>query len=826
MAEEQQPKEPEVESSEALLPSEGLSEEFDPSSIPETIPLLPFRDAILYPFAVVPLAFNDPPLIAAVDEAMRGSRIVGVIGLTDGGATEDETAPTLRRDQLRDVGTVAVIHRLVKHPEAGMRLLVQGVSRFRIVELVKTELFVEASISVLPETSGEHGDRVEAMLREGYELAGKVISESSYMPDELRHAVRQLENPNQFAYMIASMVKLDPAEQQSVLESDDAEEKLDIVLAALRRELNVLQIGGEIKSQVDEELEKKQREYYLREQLRTIREELGEVGDEEDEIDRIRECLRAQEVPDHVMKAGEEQLERLTNIPAASPEYSLILGYLDWLCDVPWTRSTEDRLDLDHARQVLDEDHYDLREIKDRILEYLAVRKLKDEMKGPILCFVGPPGVGKTSLGRSIARALGREFVRMSLGGMSDEAEIRGHRRTYVGAMPGRIIQSLKRAGTNNPVFMLDEVDKVGADFRGDPSSALLEVLDPEQNNTFRDNYLDLAFDLSSVLFIATANVLQTIQPALADRMEIIRLAGYTDREKLHIAQQYLVPRQLGENGLGEEHLEIEEGALHRIITNYTQEAGVRGLEREIAKVCRKVAAQVANGSNEKVKVTPDDIPTFLGPKKAFHEVARRVATPGVATGLAWTAVGGEILFVEATTMPGGKGLTLTGKLGSVMQESVQAALGYIRSHTAELGLEERFFDDIDLHLHVPSGAVPKDGPSAGVTMATAIASAVSGRKVRPEVAMTGEITLTGQVLPVGGIKEKLVAARRSEIKTVIVPEQNRQHVEDVEPELLEGLSFVYAETISDVLEAALLEAEPEQPTPDEQASVEPAAVS
>ncbi len=824
MTEEQKPKETEAQSTGALLPSEGMSEEFDPSSIPETIPLLPFRNGVLYPYAVVPLAFNDPPLIAAVDEAMRGSRIVGVVALRE--PTEEEPEQPLSREQLHDVGTAAVIHRLVKHPDAGMRLLVQGVSRFRIVDMIRNEPFVEASITVLPEAPDEHSDRVEAMLREGYELAGQVISESSYMPDELRHAVRQLENPNQFAYMVASMVKLDPAEHQSVLESDKPEEKLEIVLAALRRELNVLQIGGEIKSQVDEELEKKQREYYLREQLKAIREELGEVGDEEAEIDRIRECLRAREVPEHVMKAGEEQLERLANIPAASPEYSVILSYLDWLCEVPWTRSTEDRLDLDYGRQVLDEDHYDLQEIKDRILEYLAVRKLKDEMKGPILCFVGPPGVGKTSLGRSIARALGREFVRMSLGGMHDEAEIRGHRRTYVGAMPGRIIQSLKRAGTNNPVFMLDEVDKIGADFRGDPSSALLEVLDPEQNDTFRDNYLDLAFDLSSVLFITTANVLQTIQPALRDRMEIIRLPGYTDREKLHIAKQYLVPRQLEENGLSEQHLEIEDGALQRIVADYTQEAGVRALEQEIAKVCRKVAAEVASGRDDKAQVGPDDIAAFLGPKKAFHEVARRVATPGVATGLAWTAAGGEILFVEATTMPGGKGLTLTGKLGSVMQESVQAALGYVRSHTTELGIEERFFDDVDLHLHVPSGAIPKDGPSAGVTMATAIASAVSGRKVRPEVAMTGEITLTGQVLPVGGIKEKLVAARRSEIKTVIVPEQNREHVEDVDPELLEGLSFVYAETIGDVLEAALLGAEPEPPAPKEEASAEPATIS
>ncbi|HJS72941.1 MAG TPA: endopeptidase La, partial [Vicinamibacteria bacterium] len=674
-----------------------------------------------------------------------------------------------------------------------------------IVELERTSPYVEAKVLVLPEPAGERSDRQEALLREGYDLADQVIRASPYLPDELHRAVRQLEDPVKFSYMVASMLQLGAEDRQRILDTDDPEEKLTIVIEGLRRELNVLVIGGEIKSQVDEEMQKKQREYYLREQLKAIRAELGEGGDEEAELTRIRERLEEAKVPDYVMKAAEEQLERLSNIPSASPEYGVILSYLDWLCAVPWSKTTEDHLDLDRARKILDEDHYDLAEVKDRIVEYLAVRKLKADMKGPILCFVGPPGVGKTSLGRSIARAMGREFVRMSLGGMRDEAEIRGHRRTYIGAMPGRIIQSLKLAGTNNPVFMLDEIDKIGADFRGDPSSALLEVLDPEQNDSFRDHYLDLPMDLSNALFIATANVLDTIQPALQDRMEIIRLPGYTDREKLHIARQYLVPKQLQENGLTEEQLVIDDEALEIIIADYTREAGVRNLEREIGKICRKVAARIAAGEIEKTRVGKDEVRAYLGPRKAFHEVASRVAQPGVATGLAWTSSGGEILFVEATSMPGSKGFTLTGKLGDVMQESGRAALGYIRSHAAELGIPEDFFSTSDIHLHVPAGAVPKDGPSAGVTMATALASALTDRKVRSDVAMTGEITLTGQVLPVGGIKEKLVAARRSQIKTVILPSRNRENVEEVEPALVEGLDFVYADTIDDVLEAALV---------------------
>ncbi|HET9581220.1 MAG TPA: endopeptidase La [Gemmatimonadota bacterium] len=773
----------------------------DLSSIPDRLPVLTLRDGALYPYTVIPLAVAEPALISAVDAAMRGQRMVAVVALRD--AVEEGRVPA--REDLHDIGTVAIIHRMVRSPQA-VRILLQGIARCSLVSVTSTESHIEARILVLSEPTDQLTERGEALLREGQELASQVIRESSFLPDELQTAVRRLDQANQFVYMVASMIHLDDEKRQRVLASGDPEERLELVVEGLRRELNVIRIGGEIRSQVDEEIQKKQREYYLREQLKAIQEELGEGPDEGAEAERLRKCLVESEVPDYVMEAAEEQLERLTSVPPASPEYSVIVNYVDWLCTVPWTRSTEDRLDLGHARTVLDTDHYDLKEIKDRILEYFAVLKLKQDLKGPILCFVGPPGVGKTSLGKSIARALGREFVRMSLGGLRDEAEIRGHRRTYIGAMPGRIVQSLKRVGVNNPVFMLDEIDKVGADFRGDPSSALLEVLDPEQNDSFRDHYLDLPLDLSSVLFIATANVLETIQPALLDRMETIRLPGYTDPEKLHIARDHLIPKQLSENGLEPGTLDITDAAIERIINGYTREAGVRNLEREIAKIARKVAAKVASGEEGPFVVDHDDVPEYLGAQKAYHEVARRTAQPGVATALAWTPAGGEILFVEATTMPGSKGFVLTGQLGAVMQESARAALGYIRSHATELGIPADFFDKFDIHLHVPAGATPKDGPSAGVTMAAALASALTGRPIRPEVAMTGEITLTGQVLPVGGIKEKLVAARRSEIRTVILPARNREHVAEVEPELVEGLEFVFAETIGDVLRAALSE--------------------
>jgi ATP-dependent Lon protease len=792
----------------------------DLASIPERLSLLPLRDGILYPFTVVPLAFDDERLVASVDEAMRGQRMVGVVALRH--PDEPQDLVNLKREHLHDMGTVGVIHRLFKDATEGMRVILQGISRFRVIKIVSVDPFPEASILVVPEPSGTRSEKVEALLRRGYELVDQVIDASPYLPSELKSAVRQLNDANKFCYMIASMLRLDPEERQRVLEGDDIEDKLSLIGDALARERNVLEIGGKIKSQVDEEIQKKQRDYYLREQLKAIREELGETGDEGAEVERLRKCLVEAQVPDYVMEAAEEQLQRLANIPPASPEYSVVINYADWLCKIPWSKSTEDQLDLDRARAILDEDHYDLREVKDRIIEYLAVRKLNPTMKGPILCFVGPPGVGKTSLGRSIARALGREFVRMSLGGMRDEAEIRGHRRTYIGAMPGRIVQLLKAAGTNNPVFMLDEIDKVGADFRGDPSSALLEVLDPEQNNAFRDHYLDLSINLSNVMFIATANILDTIQPALLDRMEVLRLPGYTDREKLQIARRYLLPKQRAENGLNEEQIEITDAAIGRIIAEYTQEAGVRNLEREIAKLCRKIAARVASGRADKVIIDAEDVEEFLGARKAFHEIAQRVAQPGVATALAWTSAGGEILFIEATTMRGNKGFTLTGQLGEVMQESARAALGHVRSHSEGLGLQPDFFDHIDIHLHVPAGAVPKDGPSAGVAMATAIASALTGRKVRPDVAMTGEITLTGQVLPVGGIKEKLVAARRAGISTVILPSRNREHVREIEAELVEGVDFVFVDTIGEVLEAGLVpEEEPDaerKPVPREEA--------
>ena len=790
----------------------GSPQVVDLSSIPERVPVLPLRDGILYPFTVVPLAFDDARMVAAIDEAMRGQRMVGAVALRSGDTPADFAE--LEREHLHDVGTVAVVHRLFKDGDGAMRVILQGISRIRVVELTSVDPFPQVRILVLPEPAGERSDKAEALLRRCYELVDQVIDASPYLPAELKLAVRQLDDPVKFTYMIGSMVRLNPEERQELLESDDVEEKLFITQEALQRERNVLEIGGKLKSQVDEEIEKKQREYYLREQMKAIREELGEGGEGEAEVARLRKALEEAEVPEYVMKVAEEQLTRLSNIPSASPEYSVVLNYVDWIVQVPWTKSTEDAIDLNHASEVLDADHYDLREVKDRILEYLAVLKLNPGMKGPILCFVGPPGVGKTSLGMSIARALGREFVRMSLGGMRDEAEIRGHRRTYIGALPGRIVQSLKRAGTNNPVFMLDEIDKVGADFRGDPSSALLEVLDPEQNHEFRDHYLDLPLDLSNVLFIATANVLDTIQPALQDRMEVLRLPGYTEQEKLHIARKYLLPKQRGENGLSEEQIEVTDAALGRIIDEYTREAGVRNLEREIAKVCRKVAARVASGKAKREKVDAGDVGEYLGPRRAFHEIAQRTARPGVATALAWTAAGGEILFVEATTMPGSKGFTLTGQLGEVMQESARAALGWIRSHAEELGLGAHFFDKTDIHLHVPAGAVPKDGPSAGLAMATALASALTGRKVLPDVAMTGEITLTGLALPIGGTKEKLVAARRAGIKTVILPERNREHVEDIEGELIEGLDFVFVETIADVLEAALEPAEKAEKTP------------
>jgi len=613
-----------------------------------------------------------------------------------------------------------------------------------------------------------------------------------------------IEDPIQLAYLAATVIKMPAAEKQKILETDSAEEKLSLVLGVLTRELEVLELGKKIQTEAQSEMTKAQREYYLRQQLKAIQEELGEVDERQQEVNELRKQITAANLPEYVLKEANAQLSRLEKIPPGVAEYHVIRTYLDWLIQVPWQKSTKDHLDLKRAQRILDEDHYDLNEVKERILDYLAVRKLKQDMKGPILCFIGPPGVGKTSLGQSIARALGRKFIRMSLGGMRDEAEIRGHRRTYVGALPGRIIQALCRAESNNPVFMLDEIDKVGADFRGDPSSALLEVLDSEQNFSFRDHYLDLDFDLSRVMFITTGNFTHTIQPALQDRMEIINLSGYTEEEKVRIAQGYLIPKVFKEHGISKENLEFTTEALHKLINSYTRETGVRQLERELAKVCRKVAREVAMEDKKKVKVTAEKLGEFSGVERFFPEAARRTARPGVATGLAWTQAGGEIIFVEAVRMPGKGSLTTTGHLGEVMQESAKAAMSLVRTNAKDLHIDPAFFAKSDLHLHVPAGAIPKDGPSAGVAMTVAIASAVAQRPVRSDVAMTGEITLSGLVLPVGGIKEKVLAARSAGIKKVILPKRNEKDLKEIPEELKEGLKFQLIETVSEALKQAL----------------------
>ncbi|MFA4911240.1 MAG: endopeptidase La, partial [Desulfobacteria bacterium] len=665
------------------------------------------------------------------------------------------------------------------------------------------EPFYKAKIEVMPEKE-EITERTEALMRTISGQYHRMVELVPYMPDELQAAVMNIEEPIKLAYFTATMVKMKLEERQEILEAEKAEDKLSKVLSVLNRELELLELGGKIQSQVQSEMSKTQREYYLREQLKAIQQELGETDERQAEIKEIRAKIEAANLPDYVLKEVDKELKRFERLPPASAEYTVIRTYLDWLIEIPWNRGTEDNLDLVKAKKVLETDHYDLKEVKERIVEYLAVRKLKDDMKGPILCFVGPPGVGKTSLGQSIARALGRKFIRMSLGGIRDEAEIRGHRRTYVGAMPGRIIQSIRRVESNNPVFMLDEIDKVGTDFRGDPSSALLEVLDPEQNSSFSDHYIDLPFDLSKTMFITTANVLETIQPALRDRMEVLRLSGYTEEEKIGIAEKYLIPKQLEEHGLNTENIEFTEEAIRKIIASYTREAGVRNLERQVARVCRKVAYQVAIGKKEPTTVSPDNLYDFLGTEKVFPETAMRTSHPGVATGLAWTEAGGEVLFVEASKMPGKKGLSLTGNMGEVMQESAKAALSYIRSQPQKLNIDPEFFEKYDLHLHVPAGAIPKDGPSAGITMATAIASILTERPVRSDIAMTGEITLSGTVLPIGGVKEKVLAAKRAGIKTVILPQRNKNDIGEIDKQLRKGMKFVFVENIDRVLKLAL----------------------
>jgi ATP-dependent Lon protease len=770
----------------------GVTDEEEAPKIPSELPLLLMEDMVIYPHTVVPLILKDPPLVTAVDDALSHERIAGAVMLKD----------KEQRD-FHQTGSAFLVHRMLKFPDGSVRIIAQGLAKITVSKITQDEPFPKAQVQVLEERA-EKNERVEGLMRAVLGQYQKITSLVPYIPDELQAAAMNIEDPFRLVYFIATMIKMKPEDKQQILELASAEEKLRKISSILQREVELLELGTKIQSEVQDKMTKGQREYVLREQLKAIKQELGEGDEVQMEVQEFREKIESADLPDYVLKEAERELSRLEKVPTASPEYGVIRTYLEWLTELPWARGTQDNMDLNRARRVLDEDHFDLTDVKERILEYLAVRKLREEMKGPILCFAGPPGVGKTSLGQSIARTLERKFVRLSLGGMRDEAEIRGHRRTYIGAMPGSIIQSIRRAESRNPVFMLDEIDKVGADFRGDPSSALLEVLDPEQNTSFRDNYLDLPFDLSRVFFITTANILETIHPALRDRMEILMLPGYTVHEKSAIAQRYLIPKQMTEHGLEEGDVTFTDEGIQKIVSSYTKEAGVRNLERQIARVCRKVAFKKGEGEKTGDTITPESLRTYLGPDRFFPEVAMRTSRPGVATGLAWTEAGGDILFVEATKMPGKKGLTLTGQMGEVMQESARAALSYVRTKADELKIERDFFEKYDLHVHVPAGAIPKDGPSAGITMACALASELTERSVRNDVAMTGEITLSGLVLPVGGIKEKILAAKAAGIKKVILPARNRGDVEEIKEELKAGLEFVFVESADEVLQLAL----------------------
>ncbi len=792
------------------------------SEIPEELPILPLRGVVVYPLMVVPLTVGQARSIRLIDDVAVGDRHVGLVASKD--AEIEEPGP----DEVYQVGTAAIIHRLIKAPDGTMRIIVQGVERIRIDEWIAEEPYLKARVSQADDITPEEDDlEAEALVRNAVDLFSRLVALVPHLPDELLMAVSGSSDPRQLAYLISTSVRMDIPDAQNILELDKVTDKLRHLTTILNHELEVLELGKKIQTEAQSEMEKMQREYFLREQLKAIQRELGEGDDQQVEIEELRAKISEAQMPEEAEKEALRELSRLEKLHPAAAEYGVIRTYLDWLTSLPWAITTEDVFDIPLARQVLDEDHYDLEKIKDRILEYLPVRKLRmeraaereeteeegpmpardlirREREGVILCFVGPPGVGKTSLGQSIARSLGRKFIRMSLGGVRDEAEIRGHRRTYIGAMPGRIIQAIRRVGSKNPVVMMDEVDKIGADWRGDPSSALLEVLDPEQNREFRDNYLDVPFDLSQVMFITTANLLDTVPGPLRDRMEVLELSGYTDDEKLHIAQGYLIPRQIRENGLRESEISFTDEAILTIIREYTREAGVRNLERQIGAVCRKVATRVAEGNAEPVEVESDQVQEYLGKRRFFFEAAERTEMPGVATGMAVTATGGDILFVEATKMPGKKGLTITGQLGDVMKESAQAALSYIRSQADNLGFDEDFFSASDIHIHVPAGAVPKDGPSAGITIATALASLLIGRPVRDDVSMTGEITLRGQVLPVGGIKEKILAAHRAGLRAVIIPERNERDLDDLPPEVRGEMNVILVDRVDEVLDAAL----------------------
>jgi ATP-dependent Lon protease len=765
--------------------------------LPAALPVLPLKETVIFPQSMSPLAIGQERSVKLIDDVVAGDRLLALI------TSRDDSVESPGWDDVYDVGMVGLVHKMIRVPDGTLRILVQGLERIMLDQRVDADPYLIGEFSALPDIVVESPE-LEALTRNVQGLFSRVIGLAPYLPEELQLAVANVDDPSALTHLVASTLRAIPtAERQELLETLDVTERLRKVSAILSRELEVFELGSKIQSQVQSEMEKGQREYFLRQQLKAIQQELGEVDPEQAEIEELRERLGELMLPEEVAKPAERELGRLEKLPPAAAEYGVIRTYLEWILTLPWGTYTPDNLDLAHAREVLDADHFDLEKVKDRIIEYLAVATLRKEVSGQILCFVGPPGVGKTSLGQSIARALGRKFVRISVGGIRDEAEIRGHRRTYIGSMPGTIIRSIRDAESSNPVLLIDEIDKMGADWRGDPASAMLEVLDPEQNKTFRDHYLDLPFDLSKTLFICTANTVDTIPAPLLDRMDMIQLSGYTEDEKLGIARRYLLPKQLKANGLRRSQLTLPAGVLRTIIRDYTREAGVRNLERRIADVCRKAATEIATGRAEKVRVDAELLRQWLGPRRFPADPRRRTAEPGVATGLAYTPVGGDVLFIEATAYPGKGKLTITGQLGEVMQESAQAALSWVRSHSDELGLPDDWFAEHDVHVHVPAGAVPKDGPSAGVTMATAMASLIRGQPVAGDVGMTGEITLTGQVLPIGGLREKSLAAQRAGLKRVIFPRLNEPDLDELPAETRAAMQFVPADTIEDVFSAA-----------------------
>jgi len=771
--------------------------------LPSALPILPLKETVVFPDSATPLAIGQERSIKLIDEVVAKDRILALVTVKN----DDVEQPGW--DDLYDVGTAAIVHKLIKVPDGTLRILVQGIDRVTLDARIQDDPYLVGTFTALPDVVNETPE-LEALTRNVQMLYGRIVGLVPYLPAELELAAANVDEPGALSHLVASTLRLKTEEKQKLLELPDVEERLRELSRVLNRELEVFELGTKIQSQVHAELEKGQREYFLRQQMKAIQEELGEGDPEQAELQELRERVESAGLPEDTRKAVDRELARLERLPSAAAEYGVIRTYVDWILSLPWSQFTEDNLELDHARKVLDEDHYDLEKVKDRIIETLAVAKLRGDVSGSILCFVGPPGVGKTSLGQSIARALERKFTRISVGGVRDESEIRGHRRTYIGAMPGTIIRALRDAESRNPVFLIDEIDKMGSDYRGDPASAMLELLDPEQHSTFRDHYLDLPFDLSKILFICTANQLETIPPPLLDRMDVINLSGYTEDEKLGIARKYLVPKQLEAHGLTDHKVTLTEGALRTVIREYTREAGVRNLERQIAALCRKAARRVAEGKAKGAsRIDERRVRSLLGPRRFSGETRKRTEDPGVATGLAVTAVGGDVLFIEATAYPGKGRLKVTGQLGEVMQESAQAALSWVRSHAEKLNLKTEWFADHDIHVHIPAGAVPKDGPSAGVTMATAIVSLVSGRPVSDEVAMTGEVTLTGQVLPVGGVREKVLAAQRAGVRTVVIPKENEPDLQDLPAETRKELTFVLADHVDEVLEAALDGAKP-----------------